>query len=486
MKAHSTLILIALLSAGCFSLASCGSAVKSSGKANTSASKEFDEDHIVLSLGVVSDVHINSSPVNTKKWNDALLRLQAKAAEKDLDGLDGVLVAWDLIDHPNNDFMAAFKSTYESVFNPSEVPLIYTVGNHDVPGCQWNAEMVSGAKYIREALGDDCFLFDQDKTMGAEYEFRDCLVKDCHILSVTPDSDAPIMYNPEALAWLDSRLKAITEEHPDRYVIVITHPMIEGTVYGSSLGAPGAEGIWSSSYPLFWETSALTSVLEKYPQVVTFSGHLHFPLNDPRSVWQGGFTAFGCASVRYMAIENGGYEEMKSQTVMKDCDEFSQGNLLQFDANGNLRLYRMDFYHDAVIGKPIETAYPSEDKSHLEKYSFTARSLANSAPSLSTMEVSVADGNAVVTFAAAEDDEFAHHYVLTLKKDGVVVATKKILADFYKSPQPSGMKKEWVQPLGALEDGSYEVSLKAYDSWDAASETLTRRFSLSGGGVSMQ
>lgn len=438
--------------------------------------KVFDENNIVLSLGVVSDIHINNAATNTNKWQSALQQLKSKASEKDSDGLDGVLAVGDLIDNPNTSYLSTFKSTYEKELAPTKVPLIYTIGNHDVPNYSWSSSVVSDAAYLRSNLGSDYFTFDQDAAMGSEYECRDCLVGNHHILSVSPNSIGPILYNSKAVAWLESRLKAITEEDPNQYVVIITHPMIYDTVYGSLLGA--ADGIWSSSSPYYWETSALTSTLAKYPQAVVFGGHLHFPLNDPRSVWQGDFTAFGCASVRYMAIENGGYEGMKGQTVMNDCDEFSQGNLLQFDASGNMRLYRMDFYHNAVIGEPIVTSYPSEDRSHLEKYSFTRRAIANGAPSLSTLSVAASSSNTVVTFAAGEDDEFVHHYVLTLKKGNAVAATKKILADFYKSAQTSGMKKEWTQSLGALADGSYEVSLIAYDSWDAASNTLTKSFTV--------
>ena len=112
--------------------------------------------------------------------------------------------------------------------------------------------------------------------------------------------------------WLDETLAEITEENPDQFVFVLTHPMIEGTVYGSDLGT-------------YWATSDITDILSKYPQVVTFGGHLHFPLNDPRSIMQTTFTSLGCGSVRYMAIENGGYEDMASATTMNDKDEFSQG-----------------------------------------------------------------------------------------------------------------------------------------------------------------
>ena len=355
-----------------------------------------------------------------------------------------------------------------------KTPLVYTVGNHDVPSYAWAATMPSDVTYMRNMFGDDYYLYDKDQDMRTRYEARHCVVGDCHIFSVSPNGDQPIVYDPAVVSWLDSQLAAVTSAEPDKYVILITHPMIKNTVYGSRLGEEG--GIWSSSLSHYWATDALTPVLKKYPQVIVFGGHLHFPLNDPRSVWQGDFTVFGCGSVRYMAIENGKYEDMSSATVMKDCNDFSQGNLLQFDASGNMRVLRMDFYNRDVVGDPILSSYPASDKSHLTKYNHTTLSLANASPTLSTLDVEVIDGAATAKWGAGTDDEFVHHYVLTLKKGGKVVSTKKILADFYKSAKTSGMKKEWTRSLGNLDNGSYELTLEAFDSWDAAATPVKKAF----------
>ncbi len=436
-------------------------------------SKVFNANDIVLSLGVVSDVHVNPQ-WTADKWKSALQQLKAKALENDPDGLAGVLVAGDLIDNPNNTQLSLFKSTLESELDVKKTPLVYTVGNHDVPNYAWAATMPSDVTYMRNLFGDDFFLYDKDQDMRTRYEARHCVVGDYHIFSVSPNGDQPIVYDPAVVSWLDSQLAAVTSAEPDKYVILITHPMIKNTVYGSRLGEEG--GIWSSSLSHYWATDALTPVLKKYPQVIVFGGHLHFPLNDPRSVWQGDFTVFGCGSVRYMAIENGKYEDMSSATVMKDCNDFSQGNLLQFDSNGNMRVLRMDFWNKDVIGEPVVSSYPTSDKSHLTKYNHTTRSLANAAPVLSTLDVDVTDGVATAKWAAGTDDEFVHHYVLTLRKGGTVVTTKKILADFYKSAKTSGMKKEWTRSLGNVTDGTYELTLEAYDSWDAAAKPLTKTF----------
>ncbi len=459
----------------------------------------FEESSVGQSVGVVRAVHINTGvPETSRKWKNALLQLGVKASESDPDGLDGVLVAGDLIDYPSDPAILEFKKVYESVINPEVVPLIYTVGNHDVPNYKWSETMVKDAEYIRKAFGDSYFQSDVDKDAGERLECRHCVLKDYDILTITPDGTSPVAYSPEALKWLDGKLKEITSKNPSRYVIVITHPMLYDTVYGSLLGE--ADGIWKSFLPGYWATRELPEILSKYPQVVAFGGHLHFPLNDPRSVWQGNFTALGCASVRYMALEAGGYEDMAGQTTMKDKDEFSQGNLVQFDKKGNMRIYRMDFYNKDVIGEPLVMGRPVKNKKHLEAYSFTNRTAANEAPVLSKIDASVlmpsepwvkkvAKGISV-NFASGEDDEFVHHYVVSLAEDGKEISSKKILADFYKHPDPSEMKRSWsvsfslddlpeaftaLDPIGlpVLKPGTYTVSLTAFDSWDAKSEELT-------------
>ncbi|MBR1926325.1 MAG: metallophosphoesterase [Bacteroidales bacterium] len=460
---------------------------------------DFDESAVVLSVAAVSDVHINTGlPVTSSKWESALKQLSAKAAESDPDGLDGVLVAGDLIDYPNDPAIREFKRVYESVLDPVKVPMIYTVGNHDVPNYRWSETMVKDSKYLREAFGENYFRTDLDKEAGERLECRHCRIGDYDILSITPDGTSPVVYSPEALEWIDAKLMEITSEDPSRYVIVITHPMLYDTVYGSLLGE--ADGIWKSYLPGYWATRELPGILAKYPQAVAFGGHLHFPLNDPRSVWQGSFTALGCASVRYMALEAGGYEDMAGQTTMKDKDEFSQGNLVQFDKKGNMRIFRMDFYNKAVIGEPLVMRRPVKGGKHLEEYSFARRKALNQAPELSGMDVAVMTSPRTwekepswisVGFPSGTDDEFVHHYEVSLSRDGKVVATKKILADFYKRPDPAQMRSSWdltftvedipedyISADNQILPGKYSVTLTAFDSWDAASEPLSKEIEI--------
>ena len=435
------------------------------------AGSVFNEDAIVLSVAAISDVHIGNGYNSEDKFTAALQQLKAKAAVKDADGLDAVMIVGDLINTVNQGQISTLKSLYEAQLDPKKVPMIYTIGNHDMnPGCNWSTSTVSQNSVFHTVLGDDYFLTDQDQTMRKNFECRHCIVGNYHIVAITPNNANPVLYDANSTTWLDSVLGQITAAEPDKYVMLITHPMIYNTVYGSTLGT-------------YWYTSSLTDIINKYPQVVTFGGHLHFPLNDPRSIWQGGFTAMGCASVSYMAFEGGDYENKASATVLKDAGEYSEGLLIQFDANGNMRATRMDFYRNAEIGKAWETAAPKSDKSHLDKYNHIALSAANTAPSLSTASVSVGEvtggkASVSVTFAAGTDDEFVHHYSVSIKKGSSAVVTKNYMSDFYRAPQPSQMKTEWTVDMGSVDEGKYLLSITAYDSWDAASAPLEKDFTV--------
>lgn len=440
----------------------------------------FDESKIALSLAAISDVHIEgSSDAYANKFTSALNQLKVKAAESDANGIDGVMVVGDLIQRAEITMAQNFKALYEDVFKPTEVPMIYTIGNHDMnPKYDWTPSTVAQSVAMANTFGDEYFKTDIDNTMRNNYEARHCVIGGYHILAVTPNGDQPITYSPNVITWLDQQLDAITKTDPNRYVIVLTHPMIYNTIYGSLLGEDG--GVWTSTLPNYWATRVLTGVLEKYPQVVSFHGHLHFPINDPRSLWQGKWTALGCGSTRYMAIEPAGWEGISSTpTVMNDANNFSQGYLVQFDVNGNMRIVKMDFFNNGTIGEPYVMQYPDAAGANLAKYNNVTRKAANQAPTMSTIDVKdVKEAEtASVTFAAGKDDEFVHHYIVTLSKAGNVVATKKILADFYLHPKTSEMKSSWTVDFGTLsESGQYTVTVVAVDSWDAESAPVSATF----------
>ncbi len=429
----------------------------------TPAGKTFDENNIVLSFGAISDIHITgngNADDAESKFRAALNQLKAEASKHDKNGLDAVTAAGDIADTGKKSQVDIFSQIVREsgIENFMIIP-----GNHD-----HYSESSATLEYYMQSMGEYYFKNDVDRSMISKGA-RHCVVGGAHFFFIEPThygSNCP--YDKDVLAWLDSSLKQVTAENPNAYIFLFTHPMIYNTCYGSDLSG----GSWYTTY--------LTETLSKYPQVVTFSGHLHFPVNDERSIMQTAFTSLGCGSVRYLAIERG-YSNMASATVPKDAYRVSSGLLVQVDANGNLRVTRMDFSNNTTFKTPWELAYPTSDGAHLTKYS-ADRAEANKAPALSgkpTLSATVSPtsgtiSGATLTTPAGSDDDLVHHYNVTVKnKTTGQVQTYKFLSDFYRHPQVSGMAKTLTFPLDITSTGKYTVDVVAVDSWGAESDKIS-------------
>ena len=313
------------------------------------------------------------------------------------------------------------------------------------------------------------------------------VVNDQHFIVVQPKSYGDntngdkVAFADSTIAWLDAKLAEITAADPNAYVYVFTHAMIDDTCYGSDLKYP----VYGGSNGSYWFTSDLTDTLKKYPQVITFSGHLHFPINDERSIMQKDFTSIGTGSVAYLAIENG-YSNTASATVPQNAGNVSSGHVVEVDGNGNVRITRLDLATGEKFGEAWVLDAPTADKAHLNKYS-ADRADANKAPSMEgvtpTVAVTTVGGNrvAALTFAAGTDDSFVHHYEIkvTNKADNTVLKDVKWLTDFYLYTDSADMAKTYSVGLGAVVGGkTYKAEVTAVDSWGAKSATVSIEFTV--------
>ena len=422
----------------------------------------FDESNIVLSFGALSDIHITGSGDNdaNNKFRAAINQLKNQAAKHDKNGLDAIAIAGDIADTGKK----AQVDTFTQIVKDSGIAnVMLTPGNHDYYG-----DKAATLAYYLESMGEAYFQNDIDRTMFAKGA-RHCKLGDYHFFFIEPTSysnNCP--YDKDVINWLDASLKEITSANPNAYIFLFTHPMPYNTCYGSDLSG----GSWYTTY--------LTDTLSKYPQVVTFGGHLHFPVNDERTIMQKTFTSLGCGSVRYLAIERG-YSNMQSATVPKDAYRVSSGLLVQVDAGGNVRITRMDFSNMSTFKTPWEIDAPKADGSHLKKYS-GERAGANTAPTLTgtpTLKANIdltsgVISDASITVPAGKDDDLVHHYKITVKNETTgQVNTYNFLSDFYRHSLPRSMAKTLVFPLDITTSGSYTAEVVAVDSWGAESGKIT-------------
>lgn len=421
----------------------------------------FDEKNIVLSFAAVSDVHITGDNTDDSepKFRRAITQIREMAKTHGHD-IDAFLVVGDLIDKSWKEpemQMQAFKSIYSSL---SDAPLFYCLGgSHDL---YWGseAEPMFIANF-RKHFGEENFVFDVDKESIAKGN-RHAVIGSHHFIALEPNNRNPITYPEETKKWLANILESA--KNNGKYVFVITHPMITDTCYGSLHGPD-------------WATEDLTPILSKYPNVVIFGGHLHYPLPDERSIMQREFTSVGCGAVRYMAIEQAGYENMSGKTTMRDSWRVSTGHLCEVDKNGAVRFNRIDFVHDSLIKEPWVIPAPKVDGSHLSVYT-RARADKAGTPyfsedfaSKTAFEETEGGKKFALTFSAAHDEDLVHHYVVTLKRENGEGKEYRILADFYRHEIPANMAKEiTLSPADVFASGEkIFLSITAQNSWGKTS-----------------
>ena len=95
-------------------------------------------------------------------------------------------------------------------------------------------------------------------------------------------------YAAADVAALKAALDAAVARDATKPIFVVTHFHPLDTVNSS-----GSER----------NDSGLRALLNGYPQVVNLSGHTHNPLQDPRSIWQGEFTAIDTSTLCYGCLD---------------------------------------------------------------------------------------------------------------------------------------------------------------------------------------
>ena len=439
------------------------------------AVQEFDMNDVVLSFGLVSDVHIGDEGRKASiKFQSALNQLQNKADELGVN-LDAIVSTGDLTNNGTTEQYNTFKSLYEKIMG-TDVPFVFCLGNHDAYTPLSTAYNVFTTDTYRKTVVDSEL---------QQYGDVHYVVNGIHFVSVCgasySSSNFSVVFSPKTKTWLDDTLKQITEEDPDAPVFVLLHCMIYDTAYGSTLD------VYTSCC---WYTKELTDILSQYPQVITLSGHLHFTVNDERSIMQSNFTSIGCGSTCYMAVMNGGYQNMTSVTVMADANDISNGLLFLVDSKGAVRVVRMDFSNKSSVKEDWIIPAPAEDKSHLNFYRADRKDNDNTAPVFNDSNLIVLDD--VVSnskgylpafyWKAATDDDMVFLYEVSVSDStGKVLDKWKVLSDYYRVIDAKDMKKEYkIQNRingGRLSyEEEYTVTVVAYDCWENASKPVTLKF----------
>ena len=248
-------------------------------------------------------------------------------------------------------------------------------------------------------------------------------------------------YTDEEIARLKAAIDESIGRDATRPVFVVTHYHAKDTVNDSS-----GE---SASAPL-------RRLLDGYPQVVSLSGHSHNPLQDPRSIWQGAFTAVDTSTLCYGCITTTPPSVNQVSCLIPYGHESVGFMLLEIYADRLVfRRFTARDGRELDPGAPWTVPWPHDPTK--APYSFERRRAAERAPQFAgdaepTLWYDF--GYIYLMFNAAAHPESVLGYRVEIAPEGAAVSSYLQLADFYRIPEHRQSRVVFKAPPGSLVPGA--------------------------------
>ena len=358
-----------------------------------------------LVFPVISDVHIfTDNNQNLDKFKTTLEQLNQVAPNQDAFAVVGDLTEYG--DVPQYDkFMSTFNANKQS----KAVPLM-VMGNHDY----WNGLSAADAQAL--------FL----KKTGMESIYFHKVINGYHFIMMgTEDGLTEGRFSVNQIHWLSEQLKIAHEEDPKKSIFVFHHQPMTGTVYGSEWGI-------TENRDLMYET------LKPYPQVISFSGHTHYPLDDPRIIHQADFTSIGTSTGAYFST-NGCWKN-SGRSSGEGADFLNQALIVEV-YNNKVLIKPRDIHHNDWTGEPFEISLPANKNNFKyteEKRDKQAPKFTNDAM-VSIVQAETTAVSLTVMLTQAKDDVLVHDYKIIARRADNGEMEKELLAfsEYYKDPVPN-------------------------------------------------
>lgn len=392
--------------------------------------QSFETGNASFKVAVISDTQLPPTEEDLKNSDKYLQNLKKALTVIKNNGADMILFPGDIGDLGTRFAFGTYVDAIDEVFGDDK-PIVQTImGNHDF----WNKDASTAINHIK-AFED----------ITGQSPWTHYVVNGYHFIGASPNNGSmSSAYNITA-KWLDKELKKASADSNGKPIIVMTHNQPKNTSYGSE----------------DWGDSTLNDVLSKYPNVINFSGHVHYSLLDERSIWQGEYTVINTQSLSYTELEQG----KENGTIPPNADATPMGYIIEFSDKA-IDIHRINFA-DGNTGYEEKKdmlwsfSLPYENNG---KYAFDLRKAENKAPVISnTQGTAAVNDKVILSFEAGTDDDFVHSYKIVIDdKD-----TKYFFSDFYNGID--NMKK--TVELELENDGSaHNYKIYAVDSWGEESE----------------
>ena len=400
-----------------------------------------DDFKPVLRFAVASDVHIQVDDQTDDSQPERIRLAQfinkayelAESSNTGYKKLDAICFAGDMANQGLDEEAEIYINICKANLRPG-TQLLNVLGNHD------------------QFKGADTALTRFEKIFDAPLNYN-VVINGFHLIGVSYSTQKD--YKADGVkTWLDTQIKEAVAEDKTKPVFVFQHPHPFATVYGS----------------VNWGDFTTATVYNKYSQVVVFSGHSHYPMNDPRSLWQGSYTSIGTASLSYFEME----KDMFAGQFPDGYEQAAQFRLVEVDAQGNTRVRSFDLITDSFFGLD----YYLTDFNKKSKFTYTSRNMMklDKNPAFdngAAVDASVNDeGKVCLDFPAAQDNFIVHDYKVTVtNRFGLPVWSGSVMSHYYLINY--GDAEHLCLDEFTPKAGSYKVTVRAQNAYGGVSRAIT-------------
>ncbi|MDR2472072.1 MAG: metallophosphoesterase [Tannerella sp.] len=386
-------------------------------------------DNELPRFAVISDIHFGSTGGDGAVVNvtRALKHLLAKKP------LDAIFVAGDLTNNGKPEQYDQLLSVFnDKTIVPETLPVYYLMGNHD------------------NYTGADAAIFFGNKLQQPLNQFL--TIKGYPFITLSQNGTGNNDYSAATRSFLEEKMAEAAAKYPGKPIFVFMHIPPLNTCYGS----------WTHEG---WGGDAFSSILNKYPQAIVFSGHSHFPLGDPRSIHQNLFTAVNDGSVTYSEVE----PKLLSEGIHPEgYKNITEGVIVNLLANGNVEMERWDTNRDEEITPRwiVEAPHDGSRFTYKNRNGLPAPVFAPKAE-VNVTKINAADSSCVVVFPQASDNDVVHHYLVEILDKDKILAENRTFSRFYlNSATPSSLR---VKFSGLPPKRKLTARVTALDSYKNAS-----------------
>ena len=411
----------------------------------------------VLRFVAASDVHFTDAvTVRDEKFEKMFTNAYAYCdAHETYNKLDGVFVAGDVANDGSATSLTRFFEALTG--NAREGTVTRAIlGNHEF--------FTDPANTVNRFLA----------ASGYESDDAHLVIGGYHFIFISPDEEGK-GFSSKKRTWLATELAAAAADDPTgkKPIFVFQHQHVKSTVYGSANS---------------WGITDLKSTLARYPQVVDFSGHSHFPINDPRSVWQGTFTAFNTATLKAFEMDLVGVADEKLyytddkggwSASNPGRDDSGQYYIVEVDANNRILVKAFD----VRTGQSIMTPILIEQVGDPTAFTYTDTRAQTETPPVfaegaAATPVRITATGAVFRFPRTTGETYVQNYRCEVYCNDTLISTVYRLDDGFLFPAPETL----ILPLSdLLPNTAYRVHIVPVTAWGNEGEPLRFTFTTKGG-----